>query len=555
MTLKTARAKSRLTETESATDLARCGGIEAANEAGARGDGGRRRKGRSVSDAAAGGGDVRMAGEERDAMPYRESAADPTIGDELTRAREAAGLHLDDVAAQLRIRREFLAALEEGRPDALPGVTYAIGYVRTYAAFLGLDVEQAVTRFKQEAAGLAQRTQLVFPSPAPEGRVPGVGLVFASVLLAGLAYGGWYWMSEHGLSVHDMVPEVPERLATLIEGQTGAPPAPVSGTDVSSAPASAPATGSAGTTTDVSEGTAEGTPPPTTDLASGTTAESAYRAANPTSVPVTARSSAGDDTAQAPANAPAASPAEDAAPEAVAAAPAQQSIEPQAATDLGAPGLGAPDLGVSGLATADTTSSETAANAPVADPAPGATDIVAAPRPEAPVETQPVENQSVGVQSGPDQPVQAQDATSAPPLAAAAPEPTQALAATEPLSSPVPSAPRLSGLIGASEAAVPESGRSSAIAERVVVRATGESWVQVRTDDGTTLFTRVLRSGDVYRVPDRNGLTLATGNAGALEILVDGEPAPSLGTFGEVVRNIALDPARLADGTAIGGRN
>lgn len=550
MTLKTARAKSRLTETESASDLARRGGIEAANQAGARGDAGRRRRGRSVSGAAAGRTDVLTAGEKGDAMPYRDSAADPTIGDELTRAREAAGLHLDDVAAQLRIRREFLAALEEGRPDALPGVTYAIGYVRTYAAFLGLDVEQAVTRFKQEAAGLAQRTQLVFPSPAPEGRVPGVGLVFASVLLAGLAYGGWYWMSERGLSVHDMVPEVPERLATLIEGQTGAPPAPVSGTDVSSAPAPAPAAGSAGTTADVSDGTAEGTSPPTADLASGTTAESAYRAANPTSVPVTARSSAGDDTAPAPADAPAASPAEDAVPEAIAEAPAQQSVEPQAATDLG----------LSGLATADTTSSETAADTPVADPAPGTTDIAAAPAPEAPVETQPVENQSaetqpVRTQSAPDQPVQAQDATPAPPLAAAAPEPTQALAATEPLSSPVPSAPRLSGLIGASEAAVPDAARASATAERVVVRATGESWVQVRADDGTTLFTRVLRSGDVYRVPDRSGLTLATGNAGALEILVDGEPAPSLGTFGEVVRNIALDPDRLADGTAIAGRN
>jgi len=34
-------------------------------------------------------------------------------------------------------------------------------------------------------------------------------------------------------------------------------------------------------------------------------------------------------------------------------------------------------------------------------------------------------------------------------------------------------------------------------------------------------------------------------------ILVDGNPAPSLGGFGEVVRNVLLDPSRLAAGTAI----
>ena len=76
------------------------------------------------------------------------------VGDELRRAREAAGLDISDVAAHLRIRSNFLAALEEGRPDALPGMTYAIGYVRTYSGFLGLDQDSAVRRFKEEAAGL-----------------------------------------------------------------------------------------------------------------------------------------------------------------------------------------------------------------------------------------------------------------------------------------------------------------------------------------------------------------------------------------------------------------
>lgn len=574
MTLKTARTKSRLTDTESAADLARRGGVEAANEAGARGDAAGGRKDRSISGAAVGGVDVRSAVKEGGAMPYRDPVADSTIGNELTRAREVAGLRLDDVAAQLRIRREFLAALEEGRPDALPGLTYAIGYVRTYAAFLGLDVESAVTRFKQEAAGLAQQTQLVFPSPAPEGRVPGVSLVFASVVLVGLAFGGWYWMSERGVSVYDMVPELPERLATLIEGQTGAltapqSTAPVSNTAVSSVPAPT------GTTVGAASGAAEDNSSLTSNSASGATAESAYRAANPTSVPVTARSSAGDDRAPASADAPATSSVEDAAPQNVAAATVQEGPESQGVAGLGGVArLGSAGSAPSDSAAADTASARTAsaraassdtvtdvaASEPVSNAA-GA-DVATVPPFQAPASSQTSPNQASPSQTASTRTASIGNADPAPSLTAdpettpeASTAPTQAVAATEPPRSQVPSAPRISGLIGASEAAVPDAAPVPAAVERVVVRAKGESWVQVRADDGTTLFTRVLRSGDVYRVPDRGGLTLATGNAGALEILVDGEPAPSLGTFGEVVRNIALDPRRLADGTAIAGRD
>lgn len=516
MTLKTARTKLRLTEIESLTQTGRARAREAANEAGARfrdSGSGRPASGTRIERSAGW-----SSAKEGDAMPYRDSGSDPTIGEELTQAREAAGLEIADVAAQLRIRREFLAALEDGRPDLLPGKTYAIGYVRTYAAFLGLDVEQAVTRFKQEAAGLDQRTQLVFPSPAPEGRVPGVGLMFASVLLAGLAYGGWYWLSERGMSVYDMVPDVPERLAALIEGQN--PP-----TTLPAPATTAPMTDSAAQPTAVAgapQAPAANTTTQSTPATEPSAPDSTYTAANPTSVPVTARSTSGEtaSTPLAPLTDPAPTPtvATSAITRPTTDAPAADRAPVAPVTVTPTP---APAGAVAAVDPAPTSPADMAEDTPAADPEPNTTA-----------------------------------------LASAAPAPTQALAAAQPLAaapspSPVPSAPRLSGLIGASEAAVPGSAANPvpAAIERVVVRATGESWVQVRAQDGTTLFTRVLRNGDVYRVPDRPGLTLATGNAGALEIVVDGNPAPSLGTFGEVVRNIALDPSRLAAGTAIAGRN
>ena len=56
-----------------------------------------------------------------------------SAGDLLRQQREALGLDLDDVAAALKIKPGYLAALEAGRPDLLPGPVYAIGFVRAYA--------------------------------------------------------------------------------------------------------------------------------------------------------------------------------------------------------------------------------------------------------------------------------------------------------------------------------------------------------------------------------------------------------------------------------------
>ena len=72
-----------------------------------------------------------------------------------------------------------------------------------------------------------------------------------------------------------------------------------------------------------------------------------------------------------------------------------------------------------------------------------------------------------------------------------------------------------------------------------------DSWVQVQSPESGLLITRILYSGDSYRVPDLPNLTLITGNAGGLEVLVDGESISQLGPEGAVRRNIPLDPGVL----------
>ena len=81
---------------------------------------------------------------------------------------------------------------------------------------------------------------------------------------------------------------------------------------------------------------------------------------------------------------------------------------------------------------------------------------------------------------------------------------------------------------------------------RVVLRATADTWVQIQGTGNDLLLTRILHPGDTYLVPDGKDVRLTTGNAGGLELLLDGKLLPPLGTSGAVQRNIPISVAALA---------
>ena len=83
---------------------------------------------------------------------------------------------------------------------------------------------------------------------------------------------------------------------------------------------------------------------------------------------------------------------------------------------------------------------------------------------------------------------------------------------------------------------------------RIVVRATADSYVAVRTGDNEPLFSQLMRPGDSYEVPSGVDLLLETGNAGGLQITIDGKRVPPLGLVGEIRRNIPLDAEKLLRG-------
>ncbi|PZP54225.1 MAG: hypothetical protein DI586_10170 [Micavibrio aeruginosavorus] len=83
-------------------------------------------------------------------------------------------------------------------------------------------------------------------------------------------------------------------------------------------------------------------------------------------------------------------------------------------------------------------------------------------------------------------------------------------------------------------------------AHPVVLKATQDVWLEIRDGAGQPIFSRVLKLGEEYWVPEEaQGYKMTTGNAGGLETIVEGTSYPAMGRKGEVRRNISLNPADL----------
>ncbi len=168
-----------------------------------------------------------------------------TVGQDLRAARLRRGDEIAAVSRALKIRKDHLEALENDRLEDLPGKTYAIGFVRSYARHLGLDSNLFVERFKQDISG---RPEEQSREPAPihqdEGRrLPQGWRIIAGVVVLLLLYGAYHLLTAGGDTNQPTPPApslnpprtapAPKAQAVMVPAQT-ATPSPA--TDSSPAP-------------------------------------------------------------------------------------------------------------------------------------------------------------------------------------------------------------------------------------------------------------------------------------------------------------------------------
>ena len=85
------------------------------------------------------------------------------------------------------------------------------------------------------------------------------------------------------------------------------------------------------------------------------------------------------------------------------------------------------------------------------------------------------------------------------------------------------------------------------LSSEIVIKAIGNSWVEIEDIDGNSLMARIMRPGETYVVPNISGLTFNTGNAGALSLSYGDVTISSLGEEGETIKARPLNIKAFKD--------
>jgi transcriptional regulator with XRE-family HTH domain len=111
-------------------------------------------------------------------------------GRKLAEARRQRGWSLDEIAERIRVRREFLEALEDMNVKLLPGKAYALAFLRSYARELGVDEKAIVDQFQDECA-LTRDEPTLQPRTSRRPRKERPWAIAAGLVVVAALFVGW----------------------------------------------------------------------------------------------------------------------------------------------------------------------------------------------------------------------------------------------------------------------------------------------------------------------------------------------------------------------------
>jgi cytoskeletal protein RodZ len=147
-----------------------------------------------------------------------------SIGGMLRAERLSRGKALDSIAAETKISRAILEAIENDRFDAVPGGAYRRNFLRQYASAVGLDEEETVAAFLRQYDDIPVSLPSV-PKLPPSGFLREA----AFILLAGVAVAGFYKVAKDRASQYRYLaikapPTVKPKSKPVVQSNTEARP-------------------------------------------------------------------------------------------------------------------------------------------------------------------------------------------------------------------------------------------------------------------------------------------------------------------------------------------
>ena len=114
------------------------------------------------------------------------------IGRILQETRETAKISLEDAEASLRIRKEYLIALESGNFNLLPGTTYVSGFLKSYTQYLGLNINQSLMHVVPSNSNSPNPNEKILGTLTNKKSSPSLVILAISLVATGGGYFAWY---------------------------------------------------------------------------------------------------------------------------------------------------------------------------------------------------------------------------------------------------------------------------------------------------------------------------------------------------------------------------
>ncbi|MDR0400908.1 MAG: helix-turn-helix domain-containing protein [Treponema sp.] len=130
-----------------------------------------------------------------------------SLGEKLRKAREEKDRSLDQVSRDTLIAVRYIQALEEEDFSGFPGEPYLLGFLRNYSEYLGLDVQEQLSRYR--AIKIQEQPipmEQLLRSPVPVKKI--VLGVLIPLLVLGLGGGGYYLYTHRPVKERAVSPEV-----------------------------------------------------------------------------------------------------------------------------------------------------------------------------------------------------------------------------------------------------------------------------------------------------------------------------------------------------------
>ena len=132
---------------------------------------------------------------EAEEKPAEKSVSATKVGTLLKNMRLEKGLKVVDIAKRLCIRKQYLEAIEDNNYSEIPAFPYGVGFIRSYANFLGLNSENIVELYKEETSTKKVPVITISEVPSNSG-MPGLVYVIISLAALAIVYGAWKMLNN-----------------------------------------------------------------------------------------------------------------------------------------------------------------------------------------------------------------------------------------------------------------------------------------------------------------------------------------------------------------------